>query len=637
MLDAKKARKIYEDIVRRMIDPALLEYYGQGLFKARIFPIEAHSTKRVKISYREILKKNNGTIEYLYPLNTEKFSAKPLKDVRVKVDIKSKNNIKNVYCTTHESEILRKGNHHAVASYEANNVKPDKDFNLYYSTDKSKIGLSLLTNRVSGEDGYFIMNISPDMEIARSQVEEKDIAFVLDVSGSMAGEKMEQARKALSFCVENLNKGDRFEIIRFSTEAEAVFGKLAKAEKPNLDKARKFIKELRAIGGTNIEEALQMALKSKKDDKRSFMVLFITDGKPTIGETKEDPLLDIVRKANVAKTRIFTFGIGHEINTHLLDKITSETKAYRTYISPEEDIEVKISDIYTKIQSPVFTNLELSVGSPVKISKMYPKDLPDLFKGSSITILGRYTGSGNADIVLKGRMRGKIHAMEYTRKFAKTHEQNEFIPPLWAARRIGYLLDQIRLNGENKELVDEVTVLAREHGIITPYTSYLILEDEAQQVTSRRMEERHQTLRNVVPRASGFEEAAADEYKMMKKAKSGRGSVRASKEVQALNKSRVLDQVLQGKSRLTYRDKTGTTKNIAQQFKNIQGRAVYNSGKFWIDSWVQKQKKKKAKRIQFASKEYFDLLTNEPLAGQFLALGKNVNFVLKGQVYEVYE
>ncbi len=223
LLDAKKARQIYEDIVRKALDPALLEYQGRGIFKVRIFPIEPNSTKRVKISYTQIMEKDNGTIEYLYPLNTEKFSAKPLKDVSINVDIKSADSLKNIYCTSHETDIIRKSDNHAVVSFEQKDVKPDTDFNLYYSTDKSKIGLSVLGYKEKGKDGFFFLSASPGLDAIENGVSEKDITFVLDVSGSMAGEKLEQAKKALLFCINNLNKGDRFQIIRFSTEAEALF------------------------------------------------------------------------------------------------------------------------------------------------------------------------------------------------------------------------------------------------------------------------------------------------------------------------------------------------------------------------------------------------------------------------------
>jgi Ca-activated chloride channel family protein len=643
LLDAKKARKIYEDIVRRQRDPALLEYSTTGVFKARIFPIEPRSEKRVKISYREVLNKDNNTIEYLYPLNTEKFSAKPLKDVSIQIDIKSQGNIKNVYCPTHLAEVKRKDRHRVIVGYEEANSKPDRDFKIYYSSDDGQLGFSLYTYKEKKrERGYFFLSLSPGFDLKNNNIEEKDITFVLDVSGSMAGKKLNQAKKALLFCIHNLNQGDRFEIIRFSTEAEALFREFAQVNEEKLGEAEKFIDDLKAMGGTNINEALAMALGMKKREKRPYMVIFLTDGKPTIGETSEDTIIKTIMAKNIHNTRIFTFGIGNEINTHLLDKITEITHAYRSYISPEEDIEIKVSNFYTKVQSPVLTDLALKFDGEIRISKTYPIHLPDLFKGSNLSVLGRYQGHGDANLVLTGKVKGEEKTFRFRKKggfksyLEKDTGKHDFIPPLWAARRVGYLLDQIRLHGKAKELIDEVTSLARTYGILTPYTSYLIVEDEINRTRRRLISKEEQTLAQITPKDQEFTRRAAEEYRNLRK-KGGAPSVRASKEVQDLNIATNYAQTQQGKSRLGFIDHKGQKRNLVQQVKNIQGRAIYNTGKFWLDSRVQNEKSKQTQKIQFASSDYFKLLEEEPLSAQFLALGKNVRFVLKDTIYEIYE
>ncbi|MCU0365314.1 MAG: VIT and VWA domain-containing protein [Ignavibacteriaceae bacterium] len=336
LLDAEKARQIYEDIVRQIKDPALLEYSGQGIFKVRIFPIEPRSNKKVSISYREVINSDNGIYEYVYPLNTEKFSAKPVKSISVKVDLKTNNKIKTIYSPTHSIDVVHKDNKNAVVSFEEENTKPDTDFKLYYSTNNDDIGLSVLTYKTSNNDGYFFLTASPSFMINNNQIDAKDITFVLDVSGSMVGDKMKQAKQALLYCV------NKFDIIRFSTEAYSLFGKMETASESNMKKAEKFIKELNAVGGTNIEEALNLALKSKGKGNRPHLIVFMTDGKPTIGETNDDMLIKKLTDSNTKDVRIFTFGIGNDLNTHLLDKITEQTKAYRTYISENEDIEIKV-------------------------------------------------------------------------------------------------------------------------------------------------------------------------------------------------------------------------------------------------------------------------------------------------------
>jgi len=635
LLDAQKAREIYEDIVRRMKDPALLEYLGNGAFKVRIFPIEPRSGKRVKLSYAEVLKGDGGLYAYTYPLNTEKFSASPLEEVSVKVDLVTGRPLKTLFCPTHEVEVKRKGDRAAVVGFEAKKAKPDQDFTLYFSTDDRSVGLSALCHRPAGEDGYFLLTVTPAYELDEKPLP-KDVTFVLDTSGSMAGDKMAQAKRALVFCLSNLNPEDRFEIVRFSTEAEALFGSLAAANAANVAKAKGYVEGLKPIGGTNAEEALTLALKSNASDGagRPKVVLFVTDGKPTIGETGEEALVKKVQQANHQRLRIFTFGVGDDLNTHFLDKLTEATRAARTYVGDKEDMELKISSFFDKIKSPVLVDPTLSFGPGLKAFQVYPKELPDLFRGSQLTVFGRYSGTGDA-VTLEGSVEGRRVRMPYTASFPSRSDGNGFLPPLWAAQRIGYLLDQIRLHGQEKELVDEVTQLARRFGVITPYTSYLILEDERGRVTRNELPLENQTL-NAAPAGSGFADQMKREYGALA-GKAGAPSVQASQEVEALKNAQNSAQVNQGASRLTYRDDKGQAQNLAAQTRNIQGRAVYQMGNNWVDSRVQDTKNQKVNRVQFASAAYFDLLTKEPEAAQFLALGRNVRFALKDAVYEVYE
>lgn len=637
LLDADKARKIYEDIVRKLKDPALLEYSEQALFKVRIFPMEGRKEKHIEISYSELLEKDNNTQEYIFPLNTKKYSASELKNISFKIDVESSQKIKTVYSPTHEMEVNRKDDKHATIGFEASSLKNNLDMRLFIGFDNSKIGLSLLSYKETGEDGFFLLNIDPGLVKAADNIVKKDITFVLDVSGSMAGKKMEQAKKALTFCVENLNPSDKFEIIRFSTEAEALFEKRVPVNVANIAKAKDFIQKLRPIGGTNIDEAMSLACKEKKAVDRPHMIVFITDGKPTIGETTEEKLLAKIKETNSENTRVFTFGIGDDINTHLLDKITEETKAYRSYISEEEDIELKISNFYTKVSSPILTDVEISFLANGKVRKVFPHDLPDIFKGSSLTVLGRFEGSGAVNVTLEGKVNGKPEKYNFNGKFEEK-TSNDFIPPLWAARTIGYLLDQIRLHGESQELKDEVIQLAKKYGIITPYTSYLILEDEQINITRREIRDDQVIFmdRFADNEEAEFNSRSKEEFSNLNK-KTGRSGVVSSSEVQNLGYAEKLADNRQGAGRMIYKDKTGKTRNLSSQVRNIQGRAVYQKNDEWIDLYVQTDKTQKANRIQFASADYFKLLNKYPETSEFLSLGQNVRFVYKNMVYEIYE
>jgi len=660
LLPAAKARQIYEDIVRKLKDPALLEYADRDVFKVRIFPIEPRSKKRIKLSYTEVLRADAGLVKYTYPLNTEKFSAAPVKNVSIKVELVNDRPLKSIYSPSHTVEIKRHGAQRATVGFEENNVKPDTDFSLYFAPEKDELGVNLLTYKTGNDDGYFLLLASPGMDTKEKRVVPKDVVFVLDTSGSMTSKKLDQARKALQFCVENLNENDRFEIVRFSTEVEPLFDKLVEANSRNRDRAEDFIKSLRPMGGTAIDDALKKALALQPARMagalRPFVVIFLTDGRPTIGETDENRILTAVKNANEGRTRIFCFGIGTDVNTHLLDKITEETRAFSQYVLPEEDIEVKLSNFYAKIKDPVLADPTIKFTGDVRVSKLYPSPLPDLFRGDQLVLVGRYSGKGDSAIVLEGLANGAKRKFTYEVNFPRTADDHEFIPRLWATRRVGYLLDEIRLRGENAELRDEVTDLARKYGIVTPYTAYLIVEDE----TRRNVPLAAQTLPTLSVDSLARKDAAAN-WNSFKEDRDGTKAVSGARYGHEL-KTAAAPAVAAGKSVTEANRALGVDKYYAnggttplasiapeeqsklrlaqssQQGQFVAGRNFYqNNRNEWVDENVQKTKNAKRQRIQFNSKEYFAFAAKERRALPWLALGQNVQFVLDETLYEIYD
>ena len=659
LLDADKARSIYEEIVRKSRDPALLEYVGKGAFRARIFPIEPNSKKQIKISYTQLLRSDAGLVEYTYPLNTEKFSAKPLKDVSVKVTIACAEPIKSVYSPSHKADVRREGERAATLGYEEKNVRPDTDFKVLFSRAKADVGVDLLTYRNSPDDGYFLLLASPGFGVSGSEkVQQRDVCFVIDTSGSMAeagGKKMEQAKKALSFCLQNLNPGDRFEVVRFSTEAEALFGELKPADKPNLDKALSFVQALKPIGGTAIEDALKKALflNRDRDTDRPFVVIFLTDGQPTVGETNEDKLVESVAKSNAANTRVFSFGIGTDVNTHLLDRVASTTKAVSQYVLPEEDLEVKLSSFYSKIKEPVLSNVDVAFsGGNVKTTQVYPAAMPDLFKGEVLVAFGRYSGTGPGAVTVSGTLNGQRRQFTTDVKFAEHDTAGAYIPRLWATRRVGWLLDEIRMRGESAELKDEVTRLAREHGIVTPYTAYLIMEDERRRDVPIAMRNFRQLDADGLARGAvreRYEWAAAESRDAGRR--SGAGAVANARDIGALKANESLDQVAQQSAPLGVSAAAGVPggaagrpaepggyrqpNNYAQQSRVVNGRAFYQNDGVWTDSTAQSRKDLKRVEVAFGSDGYFTLLKEHPHVAQWLALGEKVDLVLAETLYVV--
>ena len=667
LLAADKARGLYEDIVRRQRDPALLEYAGRDVFKVRIFPIEAHARKKITLSYSQLLKSDAGLVSFVLPLNTEKFSAKRLRQLSVKLELESKRALKSLYSPSHKVEVKRDGVHKATVGFEANDVRPDGDFQLFFIQDDADLGLSLLTYKPAGEDGYFLLLASPGVETKNAKVIPKDVVFVLDTSGSMAGAKLEQAKKALAFCVENLNDGDHFELLRFATEVEPLFNSLRDATKENRTAAQKFIETLKPMGGTAIDDALKKAVALRPvNGTRPYVLVFLTDGRPTVGDIDEKHILENATKSKTGLTRIFCFGLGTDVNTHLLDKIAEDTKAFSTYVLPEEDIEVKVSSFFTKIKEPVLTSPALKFPESVRVTKTYPAPLPDLFKGEQLLVAGRYSGSGDGAIQIEGSIEGGATGVTkkfaYDVKFPVESAENDFISRLWATRRVGYLLDEIRLRGESKELKDEVTELARKYGIVTPFTAYLILEDEQRRNVPLSMQTMPQTLeRNRI----GLDKASGvDRFSKLKDEKAGNGAVADARSLQALKSAEASAPAIVsgnveslrytsqspapagqtysygggegGQSSVAGR-RVNQAQAIEQQSRFAGGKTFFqNSGK-WIDSDVQKKAGMKRVRVTFGSPEYFELLRKQPQSKSWLALGTNVEFTLGDIIYEVVE
>jgi Ca-activated chloride channel homolog len=656
LLSADKARAYYEEIVRKAKDPALLEYIGRGAFKLRIFPIEPHAGKRVKISYTELLKSDAGRVEYTYPLNTEKFSSAALREVSLRVTLEGSQQLKSVYCPTHPVEIRRDGDRRAVVGWEDRNVWPDTDFKLIWSRTPNPLGIDFMTYRAGAEDGYFMLIASPGVTTEKGAVQPKDICFVLDTSGSMAGAKLEQAKKALKFCLANLGTGDRFEIVRFSTEAEPRFGALVPADSSHVSQANEFIDGLRPIGGTAIGDALSDALALRGvrggggagSAGRPYIVIFLTDGLPTVGETGEDALVASLGSAASA-TRIFSFGIGTDVNTHLLDRIASKTRAVSQYVLPSEDIEVKVSSFYSKIKEPVLTDVALSFTNPaVHVTQLMPGALPDLFNGDMLVVFGRYSGSGAAAAKITGTFNGKKQEFAADVSFPSSGTDNSFIPRLWATRRVGWLLDEIRMHGESGELKDEVVRLAREFGIVTPYTAYLIMEDEAahglpvMRRTFQELEEDRDTYSRSKSRLDSVRKEASTES-----SRAGAGAVANSMAVQDMMQGTNLGQAVQADDlkkpapasppaeKSGYR--AAQARNYAAQVQVVNGRAFYQNGSTWMDSTAQGKKSLRQVNVKFGSAEYFEVLKRNPGAAAWLALGSNVDVVVDGTLVSVRE
>src|SRR5262249_17476121 len=306
-------------------------------------------------SYTSVANNESGLVEYIYPLKTDGKATRTLDEFSLKATIKSQHAIQNVYSPTHSIAVKRKNDREVAIDFEQNQALLDKDFQMFYAIGDKDVGLTLVPHRpLSKESGYFLLLIAPKVELAKDYQIPRDMVLVLDTSGSMAGPKMEQAKKALQFSLNNLSSKDRFALINFSTTVNKYRDGLSEATREQIDHAKKWVDNLNAAGGTAINDALAAALEMRSSDtSRTFTLVFFTDGMPTIGETNPDKILKNVATQNTANTRIFTFGVGDDVNATMLDQLADQTRAVSTYVRPQEDIEAKVSGLYSKISHPV--------------------------------------------------------------------------------------------------------------------------------------------------------------------------------------------------------------------------------------------------------------------------------------------
>lgn len=619
LLEAEEARRIYNDIVRQWRDPALLEYVGTNAIRANVFPIPPGEQRRIEIEYQQVLKVDNGLVHYVYPLNTERFSARPLEEVTVTVQITSNDPMQTVYSPSHRIAVDQPDEFHARVGYEEYNVLPDKDFSLYYTVSPEDIALNLLTYRESAdEDGFFMLLLAPPLEVRSEAVIPKDVLIVLDQSGSMAGEKWDQARAAVGYILENLNQEDRFNVVVFSTGSRIYANTLQPPAEGAA--AARWVNSLEAIGGTDINGALLRAL-GMVDPERATVLLFVTDGLPTEGETAIDRILENVRAEAPQNVRLFSFGVGDDVDTFLLDRLAQENRGTSAYVRSGERIDEEVGAWYAKVNAPVLTDIALDFGG-MMIEDMYPAEpLPDLFAGTQMVIVGRYRGSSqDVTIRLSGNVNGERQTFVYDglnfpdrAGGGSGTDAEAFIPRLWATRRIGALLDQIRLQGENKELVDSVIRLSIRYGIITPYTSFLIQEEDIFTQAGRDviLQEAQSSMDMAFSQSAGA--AAVDAAEAIGGARSAEAPVAMPTMVQT---------------------KSGELIDTREVIRQVRDKAFVLREGVWIDT-AYDPAQMTTQKVEFLSDAYFELLAQQPALGDFFALGERVIVVLEDVAYEV--
>jgi len=610
--DAAQTNAALYPIIAQRHDPTLLQYADWESL-ALDLNLPPGGSRRMQLKYEEVLAPAGGLYHYRYILSTERYSSQPLEEVSLTIDLRSSPGLAALYSSSHQVTTERLGSDRARVSWRAQGVNPGEDFDLYFGSADRGFGGGFLTSQRNGQD-HFLFLFSPEAETQLGDYLPKDIVFVLDRSGSMGGDKIGQAHDALSSILGQLGTGDRFSIVGFDDQLSILSETLLPVEPDSLSDARRFAAKLTARGNTDIAAALQAGLdilaRSERRDAPQIVV-FMTDGLPTAGITDEAEIIHLAGATNSrleVPARLHVFGVGYDVNTHLLDRLAADNGGTVTYVQPGENLEAILTSFYAQIANPVLTDLQIEFEG-LEAVDLYPQTLPDLFQGSSLLLTGRYQAT---EQVVKATVRGRAGGQmrEYAYRFDLSQAGvHDFVPRLWATRRVGALLDRVRVEGESDALVAEIRELGLSYGLVTPYTTFVIAGQASGAASTANMD-----LYN----RSGLNDA------------SGQITIQARVQNQAYQQA---DQanLASGANVVNWgRHSLAQIGTHNVDLGLLQGRTL--DGPItaeWISANIDADR-----TVEFGSEEYLTL-ARDPVARPFLQSGSSVVFSYQGQVIAV--
>jgi len=632
ILPKEEARRTYDAIVAKTRDPALLEFVGYNLIRSSVFPVPAGGTQKVRLTYEHLLAADGGRIDYVLPRSE---SIEQIVPCRISVKIRSKRPISTAYSPTHKIEMTRGAENVVSVRVADDAVSEPGPFRLSYLSEQDGVSATLFAYPdAKTKGGYFLLLAGLPAALPKGTGEpaiKREVTLVLDRSGSMHGEKIQQAREAAFQVLAGLEKGEAFNIIAYSHTVDLFAERPVIKSERTIEAARAYLKSIRATGGTNIHDALFEALRQPQTEDMLPIVLFLTDGLPTVGETSELAIRSVATDANPQKRRIFTFGVGVDVNAPLLDKIAADTRATSTYVLPKEDVEVKVGGLFKRLAGPVLAEPVLRVvdgdgkAALGRTHDVIPARLPDLFEGDQLVLLGQYVGEAPLGFEVSGNYLGNARTFKFSFGLDNSTTRNAFVPRLWASRRIGVLIDAIRqagaegedlptagaaaANPKMKELVDEIVRLSIEFGILTEYTAFLAQEGTD---LARRDAVLWEAISNVQSRAV--------------ESRVGLSAVNQSYNYKFQSAQRALNL------RNTFYDQNMNRVSIAT-VQQVNDRAFYQRGNRWVDSRIVEREStvKPARVIEFGSEEF------RRLALRLADEGRQGSIALRGEILIVID
>ncbi len=611
LLSRDEALREYTEIVRRYRDPALVEFLDTSLFRSRIFPIPPGKNRTLQLSVTFACTSSDGTVSAILPLPHRTSRSLIPKTVSLDLHIKDRRPIRSVYVREPWVDTTTVDSHHARVRGESRDTAPGA-VTIYYRLSEQDFTAWVLSYWPQEEDkGYYVLFLVPPFpEEVGAEYQPKDVILVIDTSGSMAGRKLEQVKDASVYILRNLRSEDRFALVTYSDDVEVLTGGVKPVRENRIEAAVRDLRALRAHGGTNIEAALKTALGLVDEDERPTYVLFLTDGKPTVGERDVGKLVRSTERSLPANARLICFGVGHDVNSRLVTRLAQVGNGRAILVPPDSDLEREIAALYQTISVPALTDVHVRLKG-VRVSLQYPERVHDLFAGEETVLVGRYQGeSSDVTLHIRGKIRGKQIERTVSLSFARRGRgiEHAFVARLWASRRIGHLLEEIDLEGPQESLLDEIVRLSQKYGIPTPYTSFLAKEPDSP-----------------ARRAALMRDAIRRQARELRAMDSGAGLFAARVGVLALREAPARPRVgfpLDG-GRMQDRDTV-----------YLGGKTFVRTSWGWVESTLSDEEIRTAEVIEIGSEAFFDLIRRiPPHQRAFLRLDPPIWASIGGNVY----
>jgi len=609
VLPRDEARSIYDAIVRSMRDPALVEFAGYNLIKTSAFPIPPGKSQKLSLTYEQVLPMDGDRVDYALP-RSEALSGGGAWTIHA--EIRSRRSITGVYSPSHEITTTRVSDRHVRIELTGKPAEQPGAVRFSYLLGRSDDPLSVSTiaypdpTLFDGKGGFFMMlaalpGASQELRVKR------EVILVLDRSGSMQGEKMRQALAAAAQIIEGLEEGEAFNIIDYSESIQSFAQAPVIKSQVTVAQARDYLNRIRASGGTNIHDALLEALRSPPTPGMLPMVLFLTDGQPTVGERSETGIRNALKKANDAERRIFSFGVGFDVNTPLLTAVSKASRGAATFVLPDEDVEVKVSQVFKRLAGPVLASPRLTVigtdgeADTRALRELLPAELPDLFEGDQIVLTGQYTTDKPVRLRLSGEYLGEPKHFDFELDVSGASTRHGYIPRIWANRKVAALVEHIRLaaadtadpmsDAARKEIVEEIIALSTKYGILTEYTAFLATEPERRFDTPER-------------RAENFRDAEDAIRRRAAGVRLGAGGV-----AQELNVQRqAASPATVGRYRYLKDEGEQIREVEITTVQNVADRTFFQRGGRWVESQLLATESEKPDRVvEFGTDEYLSL------------------------------